>query len=80
MMQVMKRITVGVCALATLAGCANVQSAGPGNEEQVVVEADSKSRTNKTLLTIGGILLLGAIIANEAGDNVEDAVRDAVRP
>lgn len=34
----------------------------------------------KAILTIGGIILLGAIIANEAEDGAKDALRDAIRP
>ena len=78
MKQVMKKITVSMCVLSTLAGCATVQPAGPDNEEQLEVEA--KSRMKNTLLTIGGILILGAIVANEAEDGAKDAVRDAARP
>ena len=78
MKQVIKQITISMCVLSTLAGCATVQPAGPDNEEQVDVEA--KARTKNTLLTIGGFLLLGAIIANESEDGAKDAVRDAARP
>lgn len=74
MMQVMKQITISLCVLTTLTGCATIHSAGHNNEEQV--ETETKSRTKNTILAIGGVLLLGAIIANEA----EDAVRDATRP
>ena len=78
MMQVMKQLTIGIFVLTTLGGCATVPSAGTDKDEQAVVE--SKSRTKNTILTIGGILLLGAIIANEAQDSARDAVRDATRP
>ena len=78
MNQVIKKIAMSMYVLTTLAGCASVQSAGLGNEEQVEIEA--KSRTKNTILTIGGILLLGAIIANEAEDGAKDAARDATRP
>lgn len=78
MMQVMKQLTTSIFVLTTLAGCATAPSAGPDNDEKVVIE--SKSRTMNTILTIGGILLLGAIIANEVEDGAEDAVRNATRP
>ena len=78
MMQVMKQLTMTIFVSTTLAGCATVPSAGPDDSENVVNE--SKSRTMNTILTIGGILLLGAIIANEAEDGAKDAVRDATRP
>ncbi|MDH3432446.1 MAG: hypothetical protein OEM60_01185 [Gammaproteobacteria bacterium] len=78
MKQVMKQITIGLYVLTTLAGCATVQPAGPDNEESVEIEA--KSRTKSTLLTIGSILLVGAIIVSEAEDGAKDAVRDAARP
>ena len=78
MIEILKRLTISLCVLATLSGCATVQTAGPDNEEQVATEAGS--RTKNTLLTIGGILLLGVIIANEAEDAATDAARDASRP
>lgn len=78
MMQVIKQITISLCVLTTLTGCATVPTAGPDNEEQM--ETEARSRTKNTLLTIGGILLLGAIIANEAEDGAKDAARDATRP
>lgn len=77
MKQGMKQITVVVYALTTLAGCATVHPVDPSHEEQTEIEA--KSRTRNTLLTIGGILLLGAIIVSEAEDGAKDAVRDATR-
>ena len=78
MMQVLKKFPISLCVQTTLSGCATVQTAGPDSEEQV--ETDARSRTKNTLLTIGGILFLGAIIANEAEDGAKDAVRDAARP
>ena len=73
MMQMMKQITISLCVVATLAGCATVQPAGPDNDEQVEVE--TSSRTKNTILAIGGVLLLGAIIANEGADGARDAAR-----
>lgn len=78
MMQIMKQLTISIFVLTTLAGCATVPSAGTDKDEQAVVVP--KSHTKNTILTIGGILLLGAIIANEAENNVRDAVKDANRP
>lgn len=78
MMQIMKQLTLSIFVLTTLAGCATVPSAGTDKDEQAVIE--SKSRTKNTILTIGGILLLGAIVANEAEDSAKDAARDATRP
>ena len=75
MKKIFSQLAVGLILLTTLAGCAAVPSHGPDNEGQV--EIGSESRTRNVLLTIGGVLLLGAIIANEANDNVRDAVRDA---
>ena len=78
MKQVMKQIAIGLCVLTALVGCATVQPAVPDNEEWVDIEA--KSRTKSTLLTIGGILLVGAIIVSEAEDGAKGAARDAARP
>lgn len=78
MMQIMKQLTISIFVLTTLAGCATAPSAGPDKDEQAVIEP--KSRTKNTILAIGGILLLGAIIANEVEDSAKDAVKDATRP
>lgn len=75
MKKIFKQLAVGLILLTTLAGCAAVPSIGPDNEVQA--EIGSTSRTKNVLLTIGGVLLVGAIIANEAGDNVRDGIRDA---
>ena len=78
MMQVMKQTTISLCVLLILTGCATVQSAAPDNDERV--ETETSSRTKKTLLAIGGALILGAVIVNEAEDGAEEAVKDAARP
>ena len=75
MMKVLKQLTIILCVLMTVTGCAAVPSAGPDNDERL--ETETSSRTKNTLLAIGGVLILGAIIANEAEDNVKDAVSDA---
>lgn len=75
MKKIFKQLAVGLILLTTLAGCAAVPPTGPDNEGQA--EIGSTSRTKNVLLTIGGVLLVGAIIANEAGDNVRDGIRDA---
>jgi len=77
MKQAVKQITVVVYLLTTLAGCATVHPAAPGQGGQAAIE--DKSRSRNTLLTIGGILLLAAIIVSEAEDGARDAVRDAGR-
>ena len=78
MMKVIRKVTISMCVLTTLTGCATVPSAGPGSNE--LVETETSSRTKKTLLVIAGVLLTGVIIANEAEDGAKDAVRDATRP
>ena len=77
MTQLIKKIAVGVIMLATMTGCATVPD--PAWDDQPA-DTETASRTKKTLITIGGILLLGVILANTAEDNVEDAVRDATGP
>ncbi len=71
MIEMLKKFTIGLCALAMLSGCATLPSGDPAEDE---------SRTRNTILMISGILILGAVIANEIDDNVEDAIRDAARP
>ena len=78
MKQVMKQITIGLFVLTMIAGCATVQPAGPDIEGQA--ETETRSRTKSVLLTIGSILVLGAIIVSEAENGAQDAVRDATRP
>jgi uncharacterized protein YceK len=80
MIEMLRKLTISLCALSMLSGCATVQSAGPGGEGPVDIEAHDTSRKKNILWTIGGILLLGAIIVSEAEDGAQDAVRDAVRP
>lgn len=72
MMKILKQFTIISCVLATMTGCAAVPSAAPNNDERS--EAGTSSRLKNTLLAIGGVLIVGAIIANEAENNVEDAV------
>jgi len=78
MMQMIKKATISLCVVATFAGCATVPAPGSADDGQVEIEASSHRKN--TLLTIGGILLLGAIIANEGADGARDAARDAARP
>ena len=80
MIEILKKLTISLFVLGNLSGCATVQPSGAHNEEYVDIDAETATRKRNTLLTIGGILLLGAIIANEAENNVEGAVRDAARP
>ena len=77
MTQLLKKIAISVLVMATMTGCATAP--GPVWAEQPV-DTETTSPTKKTLITIGGILLLGVILANVAEDNVEDAVRDAAGP
>ncbi len=80
MIEMLKKLTISFCALSMLSGCATVQSAGAGGEGHGDIEAHDKSRKKNIMWTIGGILLLGAIIVGEAEDGARDAVRDATRP
>lgn len=80
MIEMLRKLTISLCALSVLSGCATVQSAGPGGDGHVDIEAHDKSRKKNILWTIGGVLLLGAIIVSEAENGAQDAVRDAVRP
>lgn len=78
MIRMMKKIIVSLCVMATLTGCAAVPPTDPNNDP--LVETATSSRTKNTLIVFGGILLLGAVISNEARDGATDAVRDAARP
>lgn len=80
-----------IVILGALTGCAGVQTdslreeeflliEGSGDEDHRLIDAEDKQGKRNTVLTIGAILILGAIIANEVEDNVEDAVRDAASP
>lgn len=80
MIEMLRKLTISLCGLSMLSGCATVQSAGPGDEGRVDIQAHDKSRKKNILWTIGGVLLLGAIIVSEAENGAQDAVRDAVRP
>ena len=77
MTQLIKKTAVCLLVLATMAGCATVPDSVRDDEP---VDTQTTSRATKTLITIGGILLLAAIVVNEAEDNVDDAIRNAARP
>ncbi|MDJ0794104.1 MAG: hypothetical protein QNI98_07650 [Woeseiaceae bacterium] len=77
--------------LGVLTGCAAVQPDslhedefllvdGSADEDHPQIEEKEKRGKRNMVLTIGAILVLGAIIANEVEDNVEDAVRGAASP
>ena len=84
MLQGFTRVTVGLIVLGLLSGCASVPPVVVDEEAPMAFddepEKNTGNRTRNTLLTIGGILVLGAILANEIEDNTRDAVRDAARP
>ncbi len=82
MIEVLKKLTAGVCALVMLSGCATLRSDHPADDEHLLIggSGNNESRTRNTILVISGILILGAVIANEIDDNVDDAIRDAARP
>ena len=80
MIERLKKLVISVCVLAILSGCATGLSAGPVDDEHVLIDVEEQPRARNTLITIGAILLLGVVIANEIEDNVEGAVRDAARP
>lgn len=80
MTEILRKLTLSLCVLVMLSGCATGLSAGPGDDEHLLVDVEEQPRTRNVVITIGAILLLGAVIANEVEDNVEDAVRDAARP
>ncbi len=82
MFQMLERLALVLYVLATLGACVTVPATDsqgePASEERV--ETPDKPRTKRTMLAIGGALLLAAIIAHEAEDVAKDAVRDAVDP
>jgi len=80
MLEILQKVTAGLCVLATLSGCAAGPTVGPGDDEHVLIDVEDQPRSRNVVITIGAILLLGAVIANEVADNVDDAVRDAARP
>ena len=75
-----KKLLIAVCLLATLSGCVAGPAASPRDDEQVPIDVNERAGARNIVITIGSILVLGAIIANEAGNNVEDALRDVGRP
>ncbi len=91
MIERIARFTTSLFVLSVLAGCAAGRSEEPRDAEFLLIDGsgeaqqspsdiEDKRSARKTILTIGGILLLGAILANEIEENVEDAIEDAVRP
>lgn len=77
MKHLIKKIAIGLVVQATMVGCV----AGPGLAHgDKAPDTETPSRTAKTLLMVGGLLLLSAIVVNEAESNVEDAVRNAASP
>lgn len=60
--------------MVMLTACASVPTQGTGNDAPA--ENTKPTQIGNTLLVIGGLVLLGAVIANEVDDNIEDAVRD----
>ncbi len=76
----LKKIPLCLIVLSMLSGCANFGTTTLDNESQINQVAEDKARKKRVLLTIGGIVLAGAIIAHEAQDGTQDALRDAVRP
>ena len=77
MTQLIKKIAVTFLVLATMAGCATVPD--PVRDDKPV-DTETSSRAIKTLLAVGGLLLLGTVMANEIEDNVDDGIRNAARP
>ncbi len=85
------RFMTSIVILGVLGGCAAVQPDSlreeeyllvdsSGDEDHLLIEEKEKRGKRNTVLTIGAILILGAIIANEVEDNVDDAIRDAASP
>ncbi len=77
MKQIIKKIAVDLIVLAMIAGCATAPHPVGGDKP---ADTENPSKVVKTMLTVGGLLLLTAIVVNEAEDNVEDAVRNAAAP
>ena len=72
-----RTLTIAMLMLAT-SGCATAPLAA---SEQEMAEAEQgMPPTFKRALVIGGALLVGALLINEAEDNVEDAVRSVASP
>ena len=85
------RFMTSIAILGVLTGCAAVQPDSlreeefllvdsSGEEDHLLIEENDKRGMRNTVLTIGAVLILGAIIANEIEDNVEEAVRGAASP
>ena len=77
MTQAIKKTAVSLVVLALMAGCATVPD--PVRDDKPV-DTETSSRATKTIVTIGGLLLLGAIIANEVENDVDKAIKNAARP
>lgn len=78
MKPMLKKTTISLCIITMLSGCATVPSPDPVKDPPI--ETNRESRMKRTLLVIGGILLVGAVIANEIEDNTKDAIKDAASP
>ena len=77
MLRDIRKTIVCILITITVSGCAVVpESPWSGSEEN----SKALSKPTKTLLVLGGVLLVGAIVASQAENNIEDALRDTVRP
>lgn len=77
-MNTLKPLLLTLCGLSLLSGCATTQP--PFVIDAPNTEQKSEKRMGRTLLTLGGLLLVGAIVANEARDGAQDAIRGANLP
>ena len=73
-----KQLVVAACLLALASGCATAPSTSP--ENAAVSPNNKDARTRNVLLAVGGLLVVGAILVNEAEDGVEQAVRQVTLP
>lgn len=79
-MRLSKHISIALCALSMLSGCATFQPEPLGMTEPVESRSETKSRKKATWITVGALVLLGAVIVHEGQDGVQDAVRDVNLP
>ncbi len=77
-MHILRKITITTLILITMTACTTLPPATQDHEKPAEVEASN--RLKNTMLAIGGIIVLSAIIVHEAEDGVSDAVRQAGRP
>ena len=77
MSQLIIKIVLAAFLFVTSAGCASIPAKTP--EHEVVTTESDKSKM-RMVWTVGAILIVGALLLNEAEDGVKDSVRQISLP